>query len=239
MIEQNGNKAERLAALRRLAAGRPVADGAVLDRLRRDGLVAGEGSAITGTGRALLRRALSEGEAFRAQHGAVVRTRLPDGEAAAVDLAESPLGWLKRRGALDEAAFAAGERLRRDFTKGQLMPSVTSNWSVVLRTGGRGGAGAGDLADAAVAARGRVAAALAAVGPEFADVLVDVCCFLKGLAEVERGHEWPARSGKVILRLALAALARHYGISAVAQGPTRGHVRHWGAEGFRPGIGGK
>jgi hypothetical protein len=131
--------------------------------------------------------------------------------------AESPLAWLRRRKDKDGAAligdaeFQAGERLRADFWFAGLTPRVTTNWSAV---GGSGRAGPGlglDLKDNIVAARERVHRALAAVGPELAGVLIDVCCHLKGLKDAERQAGWPARSGKVVLQLALRRLARHYG----------------------------
>ncbi|MBU1213422.1 MAG: hypothetical protein KJ587_19470 [Alphaproteobacteria bacterium] len=132
---------------------------------------------------------------------------------------ESPLAWLRQRrdrqgrSYLSEAQFAAGERLRRDFTYGSMMPCVTSKWSPVI--GGASPASAPDreleLRDGQLRARDRFRAALAAVGPEFASLLVDVCCYLTGLEDVEAKSGWPRRTAKVVLLLALSALARFYG----------------------------
>jgi hypothetical protein len=77
------------------------------------------------------------------------------------------------------------------------------------------------------------------VGPELAGVLIDVCCHLKGLEEVERRSRWPQRSAKIVLQFALRSLARHYGLLRTEGGgaqPGGGRVRHWGAEDYRPAI---
>ena len=176
---------------------------------------------------------------FRAQHLDVRDHAITteDGRAAVlIDDNESPLAWLARRRGRDGRALIAphqlqaGERLRADFTRAHLMPRTTSNWESPILSGRRGGGSAGFFTETMIAARQRVRQALDRAGPEFAGLLLDVCCFLTRLEDVERERAWPARSAKVVLQLALDVLARHYGYSGEARGAGRADLRAWFAD---------
>lgn len=195
----------------------------------RSGLVEEAQGSLTTTaaGKAYLKRALAGREGvvadqpFQDQHRQVERRAVSvDGDEAmlAVNLSESPLAAmarLKGRGGkrfFEEDAIMAGERLRQDFTRAGMQPRVSSNWEAGVSSGSaRSANGIADMTDAALAARERTQKALRHVGPELSGILIDVCCFLKGLEAVERERGWPARSAKLMLRTALAALSRHYG----------------------------
>jgi hypothetical protein len=194
---------------------------------------------VTQAGRAhLLREAACDGaiDPFRAQHLSLERRLIetPHGPAdVVIDEAESPLVWLARRKGRDGQSLIlgvqlqAGERLRADFTRAQLTPRVTANWDASTAQGRRGQGGGGTFTDAVVAARERLHRALDAVGPEFAGLLLDVCCFLKGLEDVEQERRWPQRCAKVVLQLGLDRLARHYGLAEHARGREHVPIRAW------------
>ena len=181
-------------------------------------------------------------DAFRSQHLALAQRQIATecGHASVtVDDSESPLAWLARRRGRDGRALIephqlqAGERLRADFTRANLMPRTTSNWASPISSDRRGAGGdrASAFTETMVAARQRVHQALNAVGPEFSGLLLDVCCFLKGLADIERERNWPTRSAKVVLQLALDRLARHYGYAGHAKGRAHAPMRTWLADG--------
>ena len=163
-----------------------------------------------------------------------------------VNDAESPLGWLKSRKSrsgrplISDAQYEAGGRLRADYWFANLNPRVTANWSAPAPSGrSRRGAplDAASMRDEVIAAKERVMRALDAVGPELSQVLVDVCCELKGLEEAQRSHDWPQRAGKVVLRLGLTRLARHYGLDVPSDLPQRRKgIRHWGSADYRPTL---
>lgn len=127
-----------------------------------------------------------------------------------VNLAESPLGWLHARGHLSDRQLAAGECLRRDWELAQLAPGVTMRWDEVRSSGG--GERRLNPTERQLAARQRFDGAVAAAGPGLADVLWRVVCAGEGLPDAERALQWPARSGKLVLRLALDRVAAFYRI---------------------------
>lgn len=162
------------------------------------------------------------------------------GEKVEINPSESPLAKLfrLRNGAgisfISEDEFRAGERLRSDFTRGSMMPSISARWDIGVGNSARSGPGGmAEFTDIALASRMRVERALEAVGPELSGVLIDVCCFLKGLELVERERQWPVRSGKMLLKMGLSMLHRHYN-PHLGKEPRSTGIVHWGAEDYRP-----
>jgi hypothetical protein len=192
-------------------------------------------------------RELDEPSAFRLQHGGIAKRphRRDDALGARfLNEAESPLAWLARRKDQDgrpyltPAQLPAGERLRADFTHAGQTPRVTANWIAPVAQDRRAAAPAA-FADHLLAAKQRFARTLAALGPEFSGLLVDVCCFLKGLEAVERERRWPPRTARIVLCLGLDRLARHYGVTVEARGPARARMRAWQADDARPTMEGE
>jgi hypothetical protein len=140
------------------------------------------------------------------RRGGISRRR----RSVTVNLAESPLGWLHARGHLDDRLFEAGERLRADYERAQLAPAVTMRWDPVrIRSTGDGALAP---AERQIAARARFDGAIEAAGKGLADILWRVVCACEALPAAEKGLEWPARSGKLVLRIALDRVADFYRI---------------------------
>ena len=107
--------------------------------------------------------------------------------------------------------FDAGERLRADYERAQLGPQVTMRWDPVRV---KGGAARGlNPTERQIAARTRFDGAIAAAGQGLADILWRVACAGETLTAAEKALEWPARSGKLVLRLALERVAEFYRIA--------------------------
>ncbi len=242
---------EKAAVLRQAADGR-MAQTAVLERgvaqafalkdwiaRRKDGRIATY--EITQGGRAALKRLVEEEDRRRhigmSEAGAVFGDAPRVwGEAGAMNedgprrlrcnVTESPVAVLARRRDKDGKLFLepelvdAAERLREDFELAQLGPRAVQNWDRFLNTGGhRADSG---LSEGHSAARDRVAAALRDLGPGLGDVALRCCCYLEGLEVAEKRMGWAARSGKIVLRIALQRLRRHFDETYGRAGPLIG-----------------
>jgi hypothetical protein len=137
-----------------------------------------------------------------------------DRARVAVNLAESPLGWLVRRGMVSTAQFAAGERLRGDFMRAGQAPRITMRWDdAPVSRGARAAPDGLDPSTAQLSAKARFEAAVAAAGAGLSDVLWRVVCLGEGLETAERALGWPSRAGKLVLLLALDRRVDHYGFA--------------------------
>lgn len=138
---------------------------------------------------------------------------------------------------LTEPQYQAAQRLARDFQIAQMQPRITALWTPVApaQQRRRSAPGAGvELAAETIAAQGRVRGALAAAGGALADLVLDVCCFDRGLESIEATRRWPKRTARIMLGLALTELARHYGLIYTAPNQAHGVPRHWGDADFKP-----
>lgn len=200
---------------------------------------------ISAPGKAALRRMIAEDDharlsqgmaeapmAFADQHRIWGEKLVPGEEGTRkirYNLAESPVAVLGRRREkdgrpfLDAGLIEAAERLREDFELAQMGPRVAQNWERLMTPGDRGSfqSDAG-LAQGPRAARDRVAAALRELGPGLGDVALRVCCFLEGIEAAEQHMGWAARSGKIVLRIALQRLRLHYDQTYGKHGPLIG-----------------
>ena len=128
-----------------------------------------------------------------------------------VNSAESPLAWLHARGMIDDRQLLAGERLRGDYERGGLSAAVTMRWDAAPASRRHADRSA-NLSDRAFDARRRFHAALEATGPGLADICWRVICAGEAMGTAEKGLGWPARSGRLVLTLALDRLVRFYGL---------------------------
>ena len=186
---------------------------------------------ITAAGRAALRRLLAEDDLraggvreaqfiYASQHRDMAErsVQTPEGrQRIRYNAAESPVSALGRKldrdgkPYLEPELVRTAERLREDFELAQMGPRITQNWDRFLTGADQGGHGhESGPGDGPRAARDRVADALRDLGPGLGDVALRVCCFLEGIETTERRMGWAARSGKIVLRIALQRLARHY-----------------------------
>jgi len=219
--------------VRTAVTDRPVVQAMAL----RDWIACGEPGrvtryTITSAGRAALKRLLAEDDAARSgfseaatpfadQHRSwgqreMIEPGTTTRRQMRYNLAESPIAAIARRKDKSGEPFlnadlvGAAERLREDFELAQMGPRVAQNWDKFLTGGDRGSFSPTGGSDGGQAAKDRVAAVLRDLGPGLGDVVLRVCCFLEGLETAEKRMGWSARSGKIVLRIALQRLKRHY-----------------------------
>lgn len=128
-----------------------------------------------------------------------------------VNLAESPLSWLHSRGHLTDRQLLAGEKLLRDYETAAMGPNVTMRWeNIPLSREKRGAPDGLNQTERMIAAKARFDGALRALGPDLSDIAWRVICAGETMPDAERRMAWPARSGKLVLRIALDRLAGFY-----------------------------
>lgn len=129
---------------------------------------------------------------------------------------DTPLTALSRRRGPDgkpflTAAFvAAGERLHEDFVLAGFGRTDLLGWERPEQLD-RFYATAKLTRDSACAdAAARTLTAIKDLGPGLSDVTLRCCCLREGLETTEKRLGWSARSGKVVLRIALQRLSLFY-----------------------------
>ncbi len=130
-----------------------------------------------------------------------------------VNIAESPLGWLKARDLVTERQFAAGELLRMDYERASLAPRVTMIWDAApMDSNRRSAAEPGAATLGQLSAKDRFDKAMAQAGPGLADILWRVVCAGDSMPIAEKTLGWPTRAGRLVLTLALDRVADYYHI---------------------------
>ncbi|ETX16465.1 hypothetical protein OCH239_01100 [Roseivivax halodurans JCM 10272] len=217
------------AAGRKLVVDAPVAQAMAL----KEWIACGEPGrvsryAITAAGRTALREMTQVGDATAAGFAEAPirfepRERIVPPPDRRAYVAETPVLALARRRDkagepfLTAAQYQASERLREDFEIASLAPGGEPDVSAMTRGTWAVGSVRGRPGEAA----DRMALALAELGPGLGDMAIRCCCRLEGLETAERSLGWSARSGKIVLRIALDRLARHY---ASEKGQLRGLI---------------
>ncbi len=219
--------------VRRAVLGRDVAEALVLKEFI-SGTVSGRLAryTITAAGRAEVRRLLAETESRRAAaRGMAEDTDVIDAGEVFLGAdterrsrrrsagAESPLSVLARRkrgsgGAwLSPDLVAAGLRFRESWELANMGGQMTRDWDRLVAgrlSSGGGRSGGGGASTRRLEAEEGLAAAIRALGPDMAETVILAVCQEQGMEDIETRLDYPARSGKIVLRIALNTLSRHY-----------------------------
>ncbi|MEP2718600.1 DUF6456 domain-containing protein [Pseudophaeobacter sp.] len=131
-------------------------------------------------------------------------------------LGETPLDMLGRlldksgEPFLPKELVEAGKRLREDFELAQVGEHLAQNEAYFSGADSCGRPMPAPENPASSAAKKRAAEALTTLGSGLSDIALRCCCHLEGLETAERQLGWSARSGKIVLRIALSQLKSFY-----------------------------
>ncbi len=185
----------------RLALAKLAAEREQLARVRNEGVTQTAISAVLGVAQLRAsqgeKRDLNRVRARRARYG----------------VPETPLQILSRftnrlgDPFLTAAMVSAGERLREDYELAQIGEHLHREVDHFREPGTAPKMGGQEMSRRALE---RVNAAMMVLGPGLSDIAMRCCCHLEGLESAEKDLGWSARSGKVVLRIALEQLQAHY-----------------------------
>ena len=139
-------------------------------------------------------------------------SRVRAARSVTVNLAESPLGWLRSRGHVSERQFAAGEQLRGDWERAGLPPAGDDVLGFAAARPGAARPGGSRTARPTPSSppAGASTRRSRRSGPGLRDIAWRVVCSGEGMREAETALGWPVRAGKLVLTMALDRLADHY-----------------------------
>ena len=185
----------------RVALAKLAADREQLARVRNEGVTQSAIGAVLGL--AQMRAEQAEGDVLN--HISTRRARY--------GVQETPLQILSRFTNRDGDPFltpemvSAGERLREDYELAQIGEHLNREADQFREPGAAPEMGGQEMSRRALE---RVNTAMMALGPGLSDIAMRCCCHLEGLEAAEKDLGWSARSGKVVLRIALEQLQAHY-----------------------------
>jgi hypothetical protein len=171
---------------------------------------------ISAAGRLALR-----GQPDQEARNAMAQIFAPDEDVPArrprYGLQESPVAVLARRRDkdgkpfLDAAQVQAAERLREDYVMAQLENvALIAAQELLAALETRSVPGSNLGRPGTKAARARVLDVLRDLGPGLGDMALRCCCRLEGVEAAEQAMGYAARSGKIVLRIALERMVRQY-----------------------------
>jgi len=138
-------------------------------------------------------------------------------------IGESPIEWLSKRKTadgrpyIDKQELNAAMQLYADFERGQMQVSFGQNWdrfldNVYSSTPSKIEDARAYSIDKTTSAKKRFSDAITYLGYGLGNAVVRTVCQRHTLETLEKEMQWPARSGKAILKIALYQLSVFYGM---------------------------